>query len=140
MPGVCISARPSYAATCELLPSASRVALSCGTPVFFNLPDSWTKRQTVALETRCFSHNGSPFVCFCTMLVQFKFLARVISIGQERLCRLQPKPDSLRNVSLRRAQLKRLDSAGEVVQAFPPDAHRKERPPFYHSPVRHKQT
>jgi hypothetical protein len=82
-------------------------------------------------------------VARCLLLyrvVQSKFLAQVISMGQERLCRLQLRPDSFRNVSRRRAQLKRLDSAGAVVQASPPDAHRKERPPFYHSPVRRKQT
>src|ERR1700739_1835744 len=69
-----------------------------------------------------------------------KFFARVISMEQERLCRLQLRPDSFRNVSCRRARPKRPDCAGEVVQGSPPDAHGKERPQFYHTPVHYKQT
>jgi hypothetical protein len=65
--------------------------------------------------------------------------AHVSSMGQARLIyRLLSMPDSFRHGSRRRARLKRLDSAGEVVQSSPPAARRKERPVFYHSLVRHK--
>ena len=53
-------------------------ASGSGDPV---LPRHFRQAQT----GKAVAHNCSPFVCFCTVLVQSKFLAQVISMGQERL-------------------------------------------------------